>query len=264
MKSRFDASRFDASLVGLQWALRFVILAMAILALAACSVDPTGSNNAIGSVQVTAVTTTLEAGDSVVVSAAPRRADGTTRTDVEVNWLSTDTSVAIVEGRAGQNAMVVARKEGQVAIRALVESKAGQTTLTVVVTEVPAPVVASIAPASATEDSELIELAVSGQNFSELSLVRWNGVAIPTQFISATELRGLISPANLAQVGTAEVTVRTGPPGGGTSAGKPFTILSRVAAVRVTLPQDVLWVGETVELDAQPFTSPASLISGAS
>ncbi|HEY0671709.1 MAG TPA: Ig-like domain-containing protein [Longimicrobiales bacterium] len=260
MKSRFDASRFDSSLVGLQWALRFVILAMAILALAACSDDPTGSNDAIESVQVTAVATTLEAGDSVVVSAAPKRADGTTRTDVEVAWLSTDTSVAIVEGRAGQNAMVVAKKEGQVAIRAMVESKVGQTSLTVLVTEVPAPppIVASIAPASATEGSELIELTVTGQNFSELSLVRWNGVAIPTQFISATELRGLISPANLAQVGTADVTVRTGPPGGGTSAGKPFTILSRVAAVRVTLPQNVLWVGEAAQLDAQPLDGSGS------
>ncbi len=256
MRSRFDASRFDASLMGLQWALRLIIVAMAILALAACNDDggPTGNNNAIASVEVTAMATTVEAGDSVLLQAAPKRADGTTRTDVTVNWLSTDTSVARVEGRAGLGAMVMTKKQGQVSIRAMVESRTGQAALNVVVTEqpAPAPVLTAIEPASAAEGSDLTEVTVIGQNFSALSLIRWNDVSIPTQFVSSTELRGLITPANLAQVGTAEVTVRTGPPGGGTSAGRPFNILSRVATVHIAVPQNILFVGETAQLEATP------------
>jgi len=31
MRSRFDSSRFDSSLVGLQWALRLILLAMVLM-----------------------------------------------------------------------------------------------------------------------------------------------------------------------------------------------------------------------------------------
>lgn len=253
MRSRFDSSRFDSSLVGLQWALRLLLLAMALLALAACSDDPTGNGSDIVNVQVAAAASQVEAGDSVLLSASPKRADGTTRTDVTVSWFSTDTSIARVEGRAGQKAVVVGKRAGQVQIRAMAGSKTGQATLEVTVTA-PAelPVVTAIAPNTALEGDTLTEITVTGANFSALSLVRWNGVSIPTQFVSSTVIRGLITPANLAQAGTAEVTVRTGPPGGGTSAGKPFTILSRVAAVKVELPQNVLWVGEIAQVDATP------------
>lgn len=91
--------------MGLQWLLRLVLLALAILAATGCKddsagSDPTGGSKDIVSVEVTAAATTVEAGDSVVVSAQPRAADGTTRTDVAIAWLSTDTSVAKVEARA--------------------------------------------------------------------------------------------------------------------------------------------------------------------
>ena len=253
MRSRFDSSRFDSSLVGLQWALRFLLLAMALMALAACSDDPTGNGGDIVTVQVSAAAPQVEAGDSVLLSASPKRADGTTRTDVTISWFSTDTSVARVEGRAGQKAVVVGKRAGQVQIRAMAGNKAGEAALEVVVTA-PAqlPVIASVNPSAVPEGAPLTEITITGANFTELSLVQWNGVSIATQFVSSTEIRGLLTPANLAQAGTAEVAVRTGPPGGGTSAGKPFTILSRVASVKVQLAQRVLWVGETAQVDATP------------
>jgi hypothetical protein len=251
MRSRFDSSRFDSSLVGLQWALRFVLLAMALLALAACSDDPTGASD-IAAVTVSAAAQTVERGDSVLMSAVPRRANGTARTDVPVSWLSTDTTVARVEGRAGQKAMVIGKKAGTVQIRAMAGDKAGQATLEVTVTEPAAPIVHAVQPDAVTEGSPLLTIEVHGNNFSELSLVRWNGVAVATEFVSPTVLRALITPAALAQAGTAEVTVRTGPPGGGTSAGKPFVILSRVAAVNVRVTQPILWVGEELQIDATP------------
>lgn len=252
MRSRFDSSRFDSSLVGLQWALRFVLLLMVLMALAACSDDPTDSGRAIVAVQVTAAGSQVEPGDSLILTARPRQADGRTRTDLPVSWLSTDTSIAKVEGRAGQKAVVIGKAPGPVTIRAMAGEKVGQTSLIVVVAEAGVPIVNAISPASANEGQTLVEITVAGANFTELSLVLFNGVAIPTQFVSSTELKGLIAATNLAQAGTAEVAVRTGPPGGGTSAGKPFTILSRVVTVRVTSPAPTLWVGEEVELEAIP------------
>jgi uncharacterized protein YjdB len=252
MRSRFDSNRFDTSLVGLQWALRFVLLAMALLSLAACSDDPTSNGRPIAFVQVTAAEPTVELGDSVLLSAAPKEADGTVRTDLTVSWFSTDTSVARVEGRAGQKGMVVGKKAGTVTIRAMAGSKTGETALEVTVTGPAAPAIHTIEPATATEGDPLLTITVTGANFSEMSLVRWNGVAVATEFVSSTVLRALITPAALAQAGTAEVAVRTGPPGGGTSAGKPFTILSRVAAVNVRVTQPVLWVGEELQVEATP------------
>jgi Tol biopolymer transport system component len=220
--------------------------------LAACSDDPTGSGRAIVAVSVSADVAQVETGDSLVLTAKPRQADGRTNRSVSVSWYSTDTAVAKVEGRAGQRAVVVGKAPGPVTIRAMAEDKVGQTSLTVIVTEQGVPVVTAISPQSATEGDALVELTVTGVNFTEMSLVRFNGVAIATQFVSSTELRGLIAATNLAQVGTAEVTVRTGSPGGGTSAGKPFSILPRVVTVRVTAPNATIWVGEEMELDAIP------------
>ena len=255
MRSRFDASRFDSSLVGLQWALRFVLLVMALLALAACSDDPTGNGREIVAVQVTAATSQVGSGDSLLLSARPRQADGRTRTDVAVSWFSTDTAVARVEGRAGQNAVVVGKTPGAVIIRAMAADEVVQAELTVIVTDQAAPVVSSMAPGPAV--GGVIERTANGARFHESSLVRFNGVAMAQPYASGTELRGLVPAANLVQVGTAEVTVRTGPPEGGTSAGKPFSILPRVAAVLALAPDIAPGVGEQADLVAAPQGNPA-------
>ena len=252
MKSRFDSTRFDSSLIGMQWALRFILIVMAALALAACSDDPTGGSRAVVEVTVTAAAPLVEAGDSVLLTAKPKRADGTLKTDAQVSWMSTNTAIATVQGRAGQKAVVVGKQPGTVTIRAMADDKFGQTELQVIVTEAPAPEITEISPAVASEGDPLTTITVTGKNFNELSLIKWNDVAIATEFVSSTQLRGLVTPANLAQVGTAQVTVRTGPPGGGTSQAKPFTILGRVATVHLQIGEAVLWVGETKQWTATP------------
>ena len=46
----------------------------------------------------------------------------------------------------------------------------------------------------------------------------WNGANRPTVFVSTSELHAAISAADIASIGTADVSVVTPPPGGGTSA----------------------------------------------
>src|SRR5688500_4134781 len=123
MRSRFDSSRFDTSLQGMQWGLRFLIAFMALLALAACSDDPTGDSRAVVNVLVSAAAPQLEAGDSVLLTATPREADGRARTDVGVTWQSMNTDIATVQARAGQKAIVFAQRPGTVKIRAMAEEK---------------------------------------------------------------------------------------------------------------------------------------------
>jgi hypothetical protein len=69
---------------------------------------------------------------------------------------------------------------------------------------------------------------VTGTNFVASSEVRWNGVARPTTVVSGTQLQAGITGADIATAGSAQVTVVTPAPGGGTSApALTFTITSQ-------------------------------------
>lgn len=88
----------------------------------------------------------------------------------------------------------------------------------------PSPVLTSLAPSSATAGTPGFTLTVLGSSFINGSVVRWNGSDRNTTFISATELRAVISAGDIASSGARTVTVFTAAPGGGTSAGQTFTV----------------------------------------
>ncbi|MDX6555292.1 MAG: hypothetical protein QOD86_1487 [Miltoncostaeaceae bacterium] len=88
----------------------------------------------------------------------------------------------------------------------------------------PIPVLQSLAPDSASAGSGVFSLTVRGTGFQPGSVVRWNGVDRPTAFVSSVELTAQIDAADVAGPGTAQVTVSTGPPGGGLSEPKTFTV----------------------------------------
>ncbi|HEX4440658.1 MAG TPA: PQQ-dependent sugar dehydrogenase [Thermoanaerobaculia bacterium] len=67
-------------------------------------------------------------------------------------------------------------------------------------------------------------LVATGSGFAAESVVRWNGAARPTAFVSTSELHATLTAADIAQIGTADVSVFTPAPGGGTSATLPVTI----------------------------------------
>jgi hypothetical protein len=88
----------------------------------------------------------------------------------------------------------------------------------------PAPVSSSLFPNHAAAGSAAVTLAVNGSGFIASSIVQWNGAVRPTTFVSATQVRASIAAGDLATNGTAQVTVQTPTPGGGTSSALPFTI----------------------------------------
>src|SRR2546425_3769587 len=88
----------------------------------------------------------------------------------------------------------------------------------------PPPAVSSLAPSSVTAGGVDFTLTVSGSGFVAASVVQWNGAARPTTFVSSTQLQAALAAADIATAGTAQVTVVTPAPGGGSSAALAFTI----------------------------------------
>ncbi|MFY9529867.1 MAG: hypothetical protein WBC04_12740 [Candidatus Acidiferrales bacterium] len=87
------------------------------------------------------------------------------------------------------------------------------------------PILSNIFPAHATAGGSKFTLILSGLQFLQNSVVDWNGHARTTTFNSDTgQLSASISAADIAQSGTAEVTVVNPAPGGGTSGAVTFFI----------------------------------------
>jgi hypothetical protein len=93
-----------------------------------------------------------------------------------------------------------------------------------VVPDNPTPVLNSISPGSANAGGAGFSLTVSGSSFISGSLVRWNGVDLPTVYVDATTLTAQVSANKIATNGTASVTIYNPAPGGGESAELSFTI----------------------------------------
>ncbi len=88
----------------------------------------------------------------------------------------------------------------------------------------PNPIVIGLSPSSAIAGGNGFTLAVTGTNFVNGSVVRWNGSPRNTAFASSSQLTALISASDIANAGTASVTVLNPAPGGGISSGLTFTI----------------------------------------
>ncbi|MBK8900040.1 MAG: beta-propeller fold lactonase family protein [Anaerolineaceae bacterium] len=75
----------------------------------------------------------------------------------------------------------------------------------------------SLQPASLPVGSPEITLVVNGESFVPGSVVRVNGTARPTNFVSANQLEATLPASDLAAAGTRTITVFNPTPGGGVS-----------------------------------------------
>jgi hypothetical protein len=141
----------------------------------------------------------------------------------------------------------------------------------------PAPTVTSLSPMSATAGGAAFSLTVNGTGFVSTSVVKFNGVAKTTTFVSATQLTAVITAADIATAGTANVTVTNPAPGGGTSGNLSFTINAAstpaltslaptsategAAAFILTLTGTGFGSGATVNFGTSPAITPSSVTS---
>ncbi len=90
----------------------------------------------------------------------------------------------------------------------------------------PIPSITQLSPSSAGVGGAAFTLTVTGTNFISGAQITWNGTTRATTFVSATQLTGQITAADIATQGTASVSVVNPNPGGGPSPAKTFTITS--------------------------------------
>ena len=88
----------------------------------------------------------------------------------------------------------------------------------------PAPAISATEPTHGRANAGPLTLTVIGSGFSTFSVVRWNGADRPTRLISTTRLEASIAASDLSAAGTAQVSVHTPGPGGGTTSALAFTI----------------------------------------
>ena len=94
----------------------------------------------------------------------------------------------------------------------------------------PAPVLSSISPNSANQGSSSLMITAAGSSFQSNSTIHWNGSALATTYVSATQLTATVPASDLTSATTGLVTVVTPAPGGGTSSSASFTVSAPVAS----------------------------------
>jgi len=92
------------------------------------------------------------------------------------------------------------------------------------VTSNPVPTLTSISPSSVTVGSSATTVTCTGTNFVSGSVVKINGTALTTTYVSATSVTASIPSTYFASAGVDSISVYNPAPGGGTSAAKVLTV----------------------------------------
>jgi hypothetical protein len=88
----------------------------------------------------------------------------------------------------------------------------------------PVPTLTAVSPTDAVAGGAEFTLMANGMGFVQGSTVHWNSAARTTTFVGETQLTAVILASDIASVGTAQVTVVSPAPGGGTSSPVTFTV----------------------------------------
>lgn len=120
-------------------------------------------------------------------------------------------------------------------------------TFTITAANNPVPAITTLQPSTIAAGSAAFTLTVNGSNFVSSSVVKFNGNAKTTTFVSSTQLTAAISASDVASGGTPAITVTNPAPGGGTSNSVTFTITaaSNPVPAITTLQPSTIAAGST-------------------
>ncbi len=113
---------------------------------------------------------------------------------------------------------------GDVTVTVVTPTPGGGSAAATFAVNYPAPVLSSISPNSAQTGASGMMITAAGKNFVQGSTIDWNGTALSTSYVSATQLMATVPAADLASATNASVTVVTPAPGGGASAPTNFAV----------------------------------------
>src|SRR5438552_4215596 len=143
--------------------------------------------------------------------------------------LSVNTSTGLISGTPTVGGVYT------VTISATNAGGTGTAPLVITITN-PVPTITSISPTSAPAGGPQFTLTVNGTNFVSASVVYWNGTALTTTCVNATQLTATVPAALIANAGRASVTVVNPAPGGATSNAVLFTINNPVPTTTAINP----------------------------
>jgi hypothetical protein len=87
----------------------------------------------------------------------------------------------------------------------------------------PVPTITSLSPGHADAGTAISTLTITGTSFVSGAVVNFNGKAETTMFVNGTQLTATVPAADNAEGGSRQVNATNPSPGGGRSAGLPFT-----------------------------------------
>jgi unsaturated chondroitin disaccharide hydrolase len=122
--------------------------------------------------------------------------------------------------------------------------------------KVPAPMISTIAPTSATAGGPGFTLTVNGGNFASSSIVRFKGVAKSTTFVNNTQLKAAIAVVDVTAAGSFPVTVFDSS-SGETSNATMFTVNKAATSTSLVSSLNPALYGRAITLTAttKPATS---------
>ncbi|MGA3322933.1 MAG: kelch repeat-containing protein, partial [Terriglobia bacterium] len=173
------------------------------------------------SIAVTPANPSIIADNTQQFTATGTYGDGSTQNLTSTaTWSSSAPSVATISNASSSHGLATAIGGGTTTIEAALGAINGSTTLTVTN---PAPVLSGISPTSAALGGTAFTLTVSGSHFVPTSTVEWNGSALPTTFVSSSQLTATVPATDITSLGNSSVTVFNPTPAGGLSAAGTFT-----------------------------------------
>jgi hypothetical protein len=188
---------------------------------------------------------------SVFVDGAVVRWDGGDLPTTYVNSSELDANISAADLAAGKTVQVTVRNPNGGISNALDFTISN-----------PQPALSSLSTTHVTGGQAAFTLTMQGSSFVPNSVVRWNGSARATTYVSATELQAAITATDIATGGEVQVTVYNPAPSGGTSSGvtlqvSSFTLGATPTSVTVTAGQSAIY---TIQLTPQ-FGSFDSLVT---
>jgi alpha-tubulin suppressor-like RCC1 family protein len=219
--------------------LTLAVVLIAVLA-AACS-EKVVKVVEVASVSVTAANPAIVLAGTTQLTASARDDRNNVLSNRPVSWSSSNPGVATVDG----SGLVQGVGVGSATIEARIEGVAGSATIAV---NNPGPVVTALEPTSVPVGGGAFQITVTGTGFVSTSVVQWNQVDKPTQFVNSSTLRATLSAQDAATAAAVNVAVRNPQPGGGVSAARPFEVRNPAPVATAVSPNSVLFGGTSFEV----------------
>src|SRR5437588_3556272 len=207
----------------------------------------------VATVDLNPATATVQAGQTVQLTATPKDSNGNALSGRTVTWTSSNTSVATVS----TSGLVSGVTPGSATITATSEGKSGTASITV--TDIPVASVDVAPPTATVQAGQTVQLTATPRDANGAALsgraVTWSSSNTSVATVSSSGLVSGVTPGSATITATSE----------GKSGTSSITVTSvPVATVDVTPPTATVQAGQTVQLTATPRDANGAALSGRS